>query len=80
MTQDSQPKAESVAKADPTEKPKRVKKEKEYTGSRWLGLVLLIVTALVSLMLYLRGQQLAGNIGEPNISLPTSQSTYRFEK
>lgn len=80
MTQDSQLKAKVAAKTGPTEKPERVKKGKEYTGSRWLGLMLLVVTALVSLLLYLRGQQLAGNIGEPNISFPTGQSTYRFEK
>lgn len=80
MTEDPKIKTESTTKTEPTEKPKRAKKEKEYTGSRWLGLVLFIVTALLSLMFYLRGQQLSGNINKPDISFPTGQSTYRFEK
>lgn len=42
---------------EPTPKIPRVSKKKpEYTGSRWAGLVLFIITLLISLLFYLKGQ------------------------
>ncbi len=46
-------------------KEQKKQKKIEYTGSRWTGLVLLVLTTLVSVFLYTKGH-LAG--GLPNIS------------
>lgn len=65
-----------------TFKPKREKKKVEYAGSRWAGLILLLLTILASLSFYLYGSWLSGkDVSTGGQGLPGSgQATYRFEK
>lgn len=59
--------------------PRAGKKKPEYTGSRWAGLVLLILTLVISLLFYFKGQL---NSGLLNLKFPSlfGPSVYTLEK
>lgn len=52
------------------------KKKKEYTGSRWAGVILLLVTVLVSLIFYLRGN--SEKVPLPRIDSIFGSGSYTF--
>lgn len=67
---------------EPAPKIPRVSKKKpEYTGSRWAGLALLILTLLISFLLYLKGQLNSGSLNL-NFKFPSlfGPSVYTWEK
>lgn len=70
---------------DGSVKPKREKKKIVYTGSRWAGIVLLILTIVFSLMFYAKGKfsETGISIGGMVNKLFTEvfgQQTYTYEK
>lgn len=69
--------------------PRAGKKKPEYTGSRWAGLILFLVTLLTSLLFYLKGQLNSGSFkSDFNLKLKLSSfidslsqpSVYTLEK
>lgn len=76
---------ERNASADAAKPPRQRREHKrvEYSGSRWAGVVLLLLTALLSLFFFLQGKGVTvpvGNILDRISGVLFGSSTMTFEK
>lgn len=80
------PKSDAVDSGEEQKTPRvREHSEKELTGSRWAGLMLLFITIIISLLFYLQGKLATKDAPALDETGSTDQGlfgtkTYRFEK